>query len=214
MNTLFTAASMAALSALLAGPVLAQATSGSSSASGTSGNASTVGAANTGTSMSGSGTGSMSSTSTGNTAGTMSGTGTMAGTNNTNWNTENTYWRNNYASRPYYSSSRNYSVYEPAYRYGVELYNQNPGRRFDEIDQAQMRSGWDRTRGTSNLNWTDAQMATRDAYDRLYNNRSASIGTGAGAMSPSSGTTGGNTSATSSDGASMGSTGSTSATRP
>lgn len=95
---------------------------------------------------------------------------------NSSWDAQNNYWRNNYSSRPYFSSSRNYSTYEPAYRYGVDMYNRNPGVRWEDIDQAQLSSGWVRTRGNSSLSWSDAQMATQDAYNRMYENRSSRMG--------------------------------------
>ena len=92
------------------------------------------------------------------------------------WNSESSYWRNNYATRPYYNSSRNYSVYEPAYRYGADMYSRNNGRSYNELDQEELRKGWEQARGNSNLKWNDAKMATRDAYDRMYNNNSANTG--------------------------------------
>ncbi len=91
-----------------------------------------------------------------------------ATTKNMDWNSQNNYWRDTYATRPYYSSGRDYSVYEPAYQYGVQLYNQNPNKRFEDLNQSQMGSGWANARGNSNLGWTDAQQATRDAYNRMY----------------------------------------------
>lgn len=98
-------------------------------------------------------------------------------TTTTSWETENSYWRSNYPSRSYYSSSRSYTTYEPAYRYGVDLYNQNPSLRYEDLNQAQLSAGWSRARTNSDLNWNDAQMATRDAYSRLYQSRSGMSGT-------------------------------------
>jgi hypothetical protein len=86
------------------------------------------------------------------------------------WDSENTYWRENYSMRPYYSQDRNYSIYEPAYRYGVDAYHRNNGRSYSEIDQEQMRKGWEQARGDSTLDWNDAQNATRDAYTRMQEN--------------------------------------------
>lgn len=88
-----------------------------------------------------------------------------------NWNEENSYWRDNYASRPYYQKSRDYSTMEPAYRYGMDMYNQYPDRRYDQLDRSELERGWNQTRGDSNLEWNDAEHATRDAYNRLYENR-------------------------------------------
>lgn len=93
-----------------------------------------------------------------------------SGSNAANWNEENSYWQKNYSSRPYYSKSRNYSTYAPAYQYGVDLYNRNPGVPYSSLNQSQLSSGWNDTRNNSKLDWSDAQLATRDAYNRLYEN--------------------------------------------
>ena len=106
-----------------------------------------------------------------NETGSLSNSTGTANNGDINWSTQDTYWRSNYTSRPYSNSNRNYTAYQPAYRYGVELYIKNPGKRFEDIDQSQLPAGWDKARGNSNLNWEDAQLATRDAYDRMYNNR-------------------------------------------
>lgn len=100
-----------------------------------------------------------------------------------NWESENAYWRSNFPSRPY-SSGGQYSNYEPAYRYGVELYKLNRDKSYDQLDQPQVRAGWEQNRAGSTLNWSDAQQATRDAYNRLYENRQRST------TSSSSGSTG------------------------
>jgi len=71
-------------------------------------------------------------------------------TNNMNWNSEDTYWRNNYPSQPYYNSSTNYSTYEPAYRYGYDLYSRSPGRRYEDLNQTDLTNGWNQARGSSN----------------------------------------------------------------
>ena len=40
---------------------------------------------------------------------------------NTEWSTEDAYWRTNYKNRPYASSGTNdYDYYQPGYRYGYE----------------------------------------------------------------------------------------------
>lgn len=95
---------------------------------------------------------------------------TSASASDSRWEAQTAYWREKYPSRPYYNSTRGYEVYEPAYRYGVELYNLNRGRNYGALKQAQLRNGWAQARGDSVLSWNEAQMATRDAYNRLYEN--------------------------------------------
>ena len=59
-----------------------------------------------------------------------------------------------------------YDDYGPAYRYGVDSYSSNPGRKFDDLDDDLGRD-WDSRRGSSTLDWGRAKHATRDAWQRL-----------------------------------------------
>lgn len=103
--------------------------------------------------------------------------GVMNNTATTTWNEQNDYWRSHYSSRPYYNASRNYSEYEPAYQYGVQLYSQHPGTPYQNLNQAQISNNWSNVRGNSNLDWNDAQMATQDAYNHMYQTGNTSAGT-------------------------------------
>lgn len=79
---------------------------------------------------------------------------------------EDAYWRSNYRERPY-AQGRSYDDYGPAYLYGAGAHERYPGRSFDEIE-AELRGGWTAGRGTSTLEWDDAQHASRDAWMRVY----------------------------------------------
>jgi len=108
--------------------------------------------------------------------------------NNPNWNSENAYWKQNFASRPYYQTGANYSTFQPAYQYGVNAYSQYGGLPYSAV-QTQLQNNWNSARGNSNLTWTQAQKATQDAYERIYNIQHnlnpgvTAVGTGAGATS-------------------------------
>lgn len=78
---------------------------------------------------------------------------------------EDTYWRDNYSTRPY-ASGASYDEYGPAYRYGVDSYSKYQGRSFDDVD-AELSRDWGSTRGTSTLDWDRARPAARDAWQRL-----------------------------------------------
>ncbi|MET1114954.1 MAG: hypothetical protein ABWY08_08355 [Comamonas sp.] len=78
---------------------------------------------------------------------------------------EDTYWRDNYSSRPY-ASGASYDELGPAYRYGVDSYSKYQGRSFDEVDTDLSRD-WGTARGTSSADWDRARPAARDAWDRL-----------------------------------------------
>lgn len=143
---------------------------GTGAGAGTSGNigGSSAGAgARTGASIGTIGSTGAASTASSVNTGVSAGTGTAT---NTSWDAENIYWRDNYPKRTYYNKDRDYSVYAPAYRYGVDMYNRTSGKVYSDISQEEMRRGWEQARGDSSLSWDDAQLATRDAYTRMYNN--------------------------------------------
>lgn len=79
---------------------------------------------------------------------------------------EDTYWRDNYSSRPYVGTEPRYDDFGPAYRYGVDAYTRNPGRRFEDLDD-DLSNGWNSARGTSTLDWANAKHATKDAWQRV-----------------------------------------------
>jgi hypothetical protein len=81
---------------------------------------------------------------------------------------ESNYWRENHSSRPYARQDVGFDHYEPAYRTGVESYNRNPGRSFDEVEPELSRD-WGRARGNSTLEWEHARPAARSAWDRVSN---------------------------------------------
>lgn len=83
------------------------------------------------------------------------------------WDTEDTFWRGNYSSRPYASSDRNYDFYRPAYRYGYQSASTTyKGRRWEEVEN-DLERGWDKAKGESKGIWADVKNAARDAWDRV-----------------------------------------------
>jgi hypothetical protein len=81
---------------------------------------------------------------------------------------EETYWKENYSSRPYAKSGSSYDDYAPAYRLGYERYPDYHGRSFDEVEP-ELRRHWDAGRGSTRLTWDEAKHATRDAFERTRN---------------------------------------------
>src|SRR5687768_9067310 len=79
---------------------------------------------------------------------------------------EDAYWRENYRTRPYYDSAVSYDDVSPAYRYGWESRAQYHGRRFEDVE-TDLERNWDKAKMKSNLEWTNARHATRDAWDRI-----------------------------------------------
>ena len=78
---------------------------------------------------------------------------------------EDTYWRDNYATRPYASGS-SFDEYRPAYGYGVDAFNRYPDRSFDDVEP-ELGRDWNSRRGTSSLEWDRAKHASRDAWQRV-----------------------------------------------
>jgi len=78
---------------------------------------------------------------------------------------EDTYWRENFESRPYVTGE-SYEEFGPAYRYGVESYTRYPERTFDEVE-SDLSGDWDRAKGNSTLAWDRAKFAARDSWDRV-----------------------------------------------
>lgn len=79
---------------------------------------------------------------------------------------EETYWRDNYRTRPYIDSSATFDDYAPAYRHGVEAHTRYPDRHFDEIE-SDLGRDWATSRGKSSLEWERAKHASRDAWSRV-----------------------------------------------
>jgi hypothetical protein len=82
------------------------------------------------------------------------------------WDDDDTYWRSNYASRPYASGSSNYDQWRGAYRYGFESANRYSGRNWNDVE-SDLSKGWNsyEYRGTST--WEQIKGAVRDAWDRV-----------------------------------------------
>jgi hypothetical protein len=79
---------------------------------------------------------------------------------------EDAYWRENYRTRPYAESGREYDYYRPAYQYGWESYGQYRGRAFEEVEP-ELSRGWSDRSQSSSLTWEKAKQAVRDSWERL-----------------------------------------------
>ena len=85
-------------------------------------------------------------------------------------NEEASYWRETFASRPYGKRDRDFSFYEPAYRYGWESARRHAGdpRPFEEVEPARRRLALvDGGRLLSSHEWHEAREAVRDAWRRI-----------------------------------------------
>ncbi|HEX5635176.1 MAG TPA: hypothetical protein VFX50_18155, partial [Gemmatimonadales bacterium] len=94
------------------------------------------------------------------------GTGATLG----DWTTEESWWRDNFRSRPYASPDLDFDHYRGAYRYGFENANRHHGRTWTEIE-SDLRNGWDRYEYRGKSTWEDVKDAARDAWDRVTGRR-------------------------------------------
>ena len=83
------------------------------------------------------------------------------------WEEEESWWRGNYASRPY-ATGRSYEEFRPAYQYGYRCATQYMGRTWDEAEP-DLRSGWDKFegKGPGGAKWENVKDAVRDAWHRI-----------------------------------------------
>lgn len=79
---------------------------------------------------------------------------------------EDSYWRENFSSRPYVRSGSSWDDYRDAYRYGWESRLNRADGRFDDAAQ-DLERGWDKARSKSRLAWSEAKEAVRDAWHRV-----------------------------------------------
>lgn len=96
-------------------------------------------------------------------AGGLAGKGAAEGVNPT---VEDTYWRDNYKTRPYATDVSNYDDVRPAYQYGWESRDKYQGKQFNDVE-TDLERGWESAKGSSKLGWDKAKDATRDAWDRV-----------------------------------------------
>lgn len=79
---------------------------------------------------------------------------------------EDTYWREQFRSEPYYQAEYGYDDYAPAYRLGYRSYGEYAGRRFEDVEP-ELRSAYEADHGSSRLGWERVKLAARAAWDRI-----------------------------------------------
>lgn len=77
---------------------------------------------------------------------------------------EDAYWRESYNREPYYTSGRTYDDYRPAYELGWSSVGRYEGD-FDSVEP-RLADEWRARHAATGMAWTDAQPATRAAWQR------------------------------------------------
>jgi hypothetical protein len=102
-------------------------------------------------------------------AGNLASTGTSFGSSTTGsgWSTdEDSYWRQNYSTRPYAQSGRSYDEYRPAYQYGWDSANRYQGRTWEETEN-DLERGWEKAKGATRMTGHEVKDAVRDSWNRV-----------------------------------------------
>jgi len=94
------------------------------------------------------------------------GTGGLAAGEDLDPVAEGDYWRENFRRRPYYQAEREFSHYEPAYRYGWERagLSEYRNRSFEEVE-LDLKRGWEADDAPV-PSWEEARNPARDAFER------------------------------------------------
>jgi hypothetical protein len=79
--------------------------------------------------------------------------------------TEELYWREHFASEPYYDGSFAFEEYLPAWRTGWEGRAKYPGRTFEHAER-ELKQDFHWSRGGSRLLWDQARPAVKAAFER------------------------------------------------
>jgi len=82
------------------------------------------------------------------------------------WQDEDAYWQSHYTSRPYASTSPDYSMWQGGYRYGFDAANRYHGRNWNDIEP-ELSRGWSSYQYRGNSTWEQIKGAVRDAWDRV-----------------------------------------------
>jgi hypothetical protein len=86
------------------------------------------------------------------------------------WTDEETYWRENYKTRPYAGQGQNYESFGPAYRFGYDAYERYPDKSWDDVE-SDLGRDWDSYENRGQSTWQQMKNAVKDAWDRVTGNR-------------------------------------------
>ena len=79
---------------------------------------------------------------------------------------EESYWRENFRTRPYADETRGFDFYRPVYQYGYES-AERIGRRPWEEAEPDLRRDWDRYEGRGESTWEEIKDSVKDAWHRI-----------------------------------------------
>lgn len=81
------------------------------------------------------------------------------------WGEHESYWRQNWHTRPYADADRDFDYYRPAYRYGYDAAHNNRIRDWEEL-HPQLQSGWGTQEYSGKTTWDSVKDAVEDGWRR------------------------------------------------
>lgn len=79
---------------------------------------------------------------------------------------EMSYWRDNYDNCQFYRDGMEFRDYEAAVKLGINVFLRSHGRFFEELKD-QLAESYERTRGNSPIEWSEASKAAGAAWQRM-----------------------------------------------
>ena len=79
---------------------------------------------------------------------------------------EVTHWRNHYRDSRFYRDGLDFRDFEASVKLGINAFLRSHGRSFSELKE-QLADAYERTRGTTPLDWSEASIAAEAAWDRM-----------------------------------------------
>jgi len=78
---------------------------------------------------------------------------------------EDAFWRDQHSKQPFFKEGEDFEIYRPAYQTGYEGPGKYGDRSFDELE-LELKSDYERNRGSSTVDWQKAKQATHAAWER------------------------------------------------
>lgn len=79
---------------------------------------------------------------------------------------ELTHWRNHYADSRFYREGLDFRDFEASIKLGINAFLRSHGRTFNEL-RDQLADSYERIRGATPLDWSEASIAAEAAWDRM-----------------------------------------------
>lgn len=76
------------------------------------------------------------------------------------------YWSSQYPDSPFFRPGLAYEDFEPAFKLGINVFLHGHGRSFEE-QSGDLADAYNRTRGSSPLDWNEAKPAAAAAWRRM-----------------------------------------------